>query len=143
MPEAAHTVSAPAQTDHVIVVFDGVCVLCNHTVDLLLRTDGSGRLRFTPFQGHNAARLLAEHGVFTAPDTVYIIDGRGLYERSDAIIYVSRYLVWPWRAVGALRAIPRSLRDPIYRWISRNRYRWFGKRDTCRLPTQEERDRFL
>ncbi|MBU3741115.1 MAG: DUF393 domain-containing protein [Candidatus Kapabacteria bacterium] len=143
MPDASRTTLPAPGTDNVIVVFDGVCVLCNHTVDLLLRTDRSGLLRFTPFQSDIAARLLAEHGVFTTPDTVYIIDGNTLYRHSDAIIHVSRYLAWPWRALGILRVIPRSLRDPIYRWTSRNRYRWFGKRDTCRLPSAAERERFL
>lgn len=126
---------------HTIVIFDGVCSLCNTSVDFLLRHDRTGQLRFCAFQSDAGRALLAQHGMLTAPETVYVLDGGVLYTESTAILRLARHLQWPWRAAAILRLIPSPFRDPIYRWIARNRYRWFGKRDTCRVPTAEERER--
>jgi predicted DCC family thiol-disulfide oxidoreductase YuxK len=141
MPDGnAHQVKTAA---HTIVIFDGVCSLCNTSVDFLLRHDRTGQLRFCAFQSDAGRALLAQHGMLTAPETVYVLDGGVLYTESTAILRLARHLRWPWRALGFLRVLPRPLRDTIYRRISRNRYRWFGKRPTCRVPTSAERERFL
>lgn len=125
------------------VIFDGVCNLCNATVDFLLRHDRTGTLRFGSFQSREGADLLAQYGVFTAPETVYFIENNTLYIESDAIFRLTRYLSWGWRLLNVTRIVPKPLRNAIYRWISRNRYRWFGKRSSCRLPTPAESSRFL
>lgn len=126
-----------------IVIFDGVCSLCNASVDFLMRHDRTGRLRFGSFQSEAGRTLLARHGLFTAPETIYVIDDDVLYTESTGVLRLARYLRLPWRAAGILQVVPRPLRDPVYRWVARNRYRWFGKRDTCRVPTPEERARFV
>lgn len=143
MSETAPTTRSAADANHVIVVFDGICTLCNTSIDFLLRQDRSGRLRYAAFQSDVGRNLLARHGMFTAPETIYVIDHGVLYSESSAVLRLTRYLAWPWRALGILRIVPRSLRDTIYRYTARNRYRWFGTRDTCRIPTAEDRERFL
>lgn len=126
-----------------VVIFDGVCNLCNATVDFLIRNDRTGTILFSSFQSNVGRALLSEHGVFTAPETVYFIEDGVLYVESTAILRLTRYLPWTWRWMLLGRLIPRPLRDRFYRWVSRNRYRWFGKRSSCRLPSPEEAMRFL
>ncbi len=129
---------------HPVVLFDGVCGLCDRMVGFLLPRDREGRLRFAALQSDVGQRLLRAHGLSTtALDTVVVIaDGRA-YVRSDAAVRVLRELPMPWRWAAGLRWVPQPIRDAVYDWISRNRYGWFGKRDTCRLPTPSERARFL
>ena len=128
---------------HPILFFDGVCGLCNRTVDLLIRRDRAGVLRFAPLQGETAARLLPEADV-RGLASVVLVDEAGTYRRSDAIARVLRHLGGRYRFYGtALRMIPRPLRDLGYRFVAKIRYRVFGKKETCRLPTAAERGRFL
>lgn len=126
-----------------VVIFDGVCNLCNATVDFLIRNDQTGTILFGSFQEDAGRTLLSQYGVFTAPETVYFIENGILYTESTAILRLTRYLPWTWRWLLLGRFIPRPLRDRFYRWVSRNRYRWFGKRSSCRLPTVDEASRFL
>lgn len=125
-----------------ILFFDGVCGLCNRSVDRLLRMDRKGMLRFAPLQGSTAQERLPA-GLADALETVvYFRDGQVL-QRSDAAL---RLLIdlGGWRRIHTvLFLIPRALRDAVYRWIARNRYRWFGKREICRVPSESERERFL
>lgn len=127
----------------VIVVFDGVCTLCNHSVDFLMRHDRTESLMFTSFQSEAGRALLARHGIDHAPATIYVVENGRIYTESTGILRLCRYLDWPWRAGAILLVVPAFIRDVVYRLIARNRYRWFGKRDTCRLPTPKERRRFL
>jgi predicted DCC family thiol-disulfide oxidoreductase YuxK len=125
-----------------VVYFDGVCGLCNRFVDFGVRFDRQRRLRFAPIQGETAAQRLRSD-LATDPTTIVLEENGNLRFRSDAILRILHHLGGGWRLLGVLRIIPRPLRDVIYDWIARNRYSWFGKRDTCRLPTPEERDAFL
>ena len=130
-----------------VVVFDGVCNLCNGTVDFLLRNDITNQLLFTPFQMEGGSgvgsRLLAQFGVYDAPVSVYVIYQNRLYSESDAILFLCSYLRRPWRWFRITRIVPKPLRNLIYRFIARNRYKWFGIKDFCRLPIPEEQSRFL
>lgn len=125
-----------------VVYFDGVCGLCNRFVDFGMRYDRQRRLRFAPIQGETAARRLRSD-LATDPTTIVLEEDGNLRFRSDAILRIFHHLGGGWRLLGLFRIIPRPLRDVIYEWIARNRYSWFGKRDTCRLPTPEEREAFL
>lgn len=125
-----------------VVYFDGVCGLCNRFVDFGLRYDRQRRLRFAPIQGETAAQRLPSD-LATDPTTIVLEEDGNLRFRSDAILRILHLLGGGWRLLGTFRIIPRPLRDVIYDWIARNRYSWFGKRDTCRLPTPEEREAFL
>lgn len=125
-----------------IVFFDGVCGLCNSFVDRLLRVDRKGRLRFAPLQGSTARERLPAGMADAMESVVYLRDGV-VIQRSDAALWILIDL-GGWRALyRALFIVPRFVRDGVYAWIARNRYRWFGKREACRLPTSEERLRFL
>lgn len=133
---------------HPLVLFDGVCGLCNHAVDFILRHDSAGVFRFAPLQGETAARL-AEGDPQLANDlknlsTLIVVDGRGMHRRSAAIVVILKGLGLPWRMAGSLLwLIPAPLRNLGYRTVSRLRYRLFGQKESCRLPTPEERERFL
>jgi predicted DCC family thiol-disulfide oxidoreductase YuxK len=131
------------RTSRPIVFFDGVCGLCNGSVDWLLERDHRAVLRFAPIQGETAARMLGAPGDDPAGWSMVLLDRTGRYERSDAAIRIARHLGGRWRWAGLLFIVPRGLRDAVYRWIARNRYRFFGRREACRVPTPAERDRFL
>jgi predicted DCC family thiol-disulfide oxidoreductase YuxK len=125
-----------------IVFFDGVCGLCNRFIDRLLTMKGSGTLRFAPLQGSTAQDRLPAGMADALNSVVYLREGVVL-QRSDAALRVLTDL-GGWNSVyRVLFIVPRPLRDFVYDWIARNRYRWFGKHETCRLPTPEERARFL
>lgn len=125
-----------------VVYFDGHCNLCNTSVDFLIRRDVRRRLKFAPLQGETArARLPAD--LVGDLGTVVFDDGSRLHVRSSAVVRTLVALGGAWRLAGVLLLIPAFLRDPLYRFVARSRYRWFGRRETCRLPTPEERDQFL
>ncbi|WP_238691825.1 thiol-disulfide oxidoreductase DCC family protein [Xanthomonas arboricola] len=131
--------SAPAT-----IVFDGVCLLCNGWVTLLLRHDRRGRYRFAAMQGHAGRALLQQHGLDPDdPLSFLLVDDTGAWTDSDAIVRVLAGLGGVWRLFAVLRVVPRGLRDIGYRLIARNRYRWFGRTEHCMLPTPEQRARFL
>lgn len=125
-----------------IVFFDGVCGLCNRFVDRLLRVDRKGILLHAPLQGTTARELLPTGMADAMKSVVYLRNGVVL-QRSDAALRILIDL-GGWRSLyRVLFIVPRSVRDAVYDWIARNRYRWFGERETCRLPAPGERERFL
>ncbi len=129
--------------DPPIVFFDGVCGLCNRSVDFLMRHDRTGQLHFSTLQGTTAGRMLP---VFYTEDldSVVLYQEGELYHRSDAILRAMKYLGGGCRIFAmCMLLIPSPLRDLGYRLIARYRYPWFGMRDVCRIPTEEERRRFL
>lgn len=129
---------------HPIVLFDGVCNLCNGSVQFILRRDPAGKFRFASLQSDLGQRLLTERGLDPeALDSVVVVDGDRFYRESDAALRIARDLKGAWKALTVFRLIPRPLRDWLYRLIARNRYSWFGKAETCWLPTPELRGRFL
>ena len=130
---------------HPVIVFDGVCVLCSRWVDFVLRHDRAGRFRLTAMQGQHGRALLVAHGLSPDDPVSFLLVDRGRgYRDTDAIVRVLDQLGGSWRAAGAmLRAIPRRLRDPAYRWTARHRYRLFGRRVQCRLPEPEQAWRFI
>jgi predicted DCC family thiol-disulfide oxidoreductase YuxK len=136
----------PAAPDEngAVVLFDGVCNLCNGSVQFIVRHDPAGRFRFASLQSEAGQALLRRHGL--DPDdlfSVILVEGGRAYARSDAALGIARGLSSAWRAAGALRVVPRPLRDAVYGWVARNRYRWFGKQEACMIPTPELRARFL
>ena len=125
-----------------IVFFDGVCGLCNRAVDVLLRADRRHVLIFAPLQGETARRLL-QIAPDTPFDTVVLLDATGRHEKSNAALRICRHLGGWWRLWLVCYVVPEALRDAVYSFIARHRYAWFGQRDSCRLPTPQERARFL
>jgi len=133
-----------------IILYDGVCGLCNRLVQFLLKHDKEGRLRFASLQSDFAEKVLGRHG-FDAKDldTVHVVEnydqpGERVLQRSDAILRAGRELGGFWGASSSIaRVVPRALRDLIYRLVATNRYRMFGKYESCMLPDPKQRSRFL
>lgn len=127
-----------------IVFFDGVCNLCNGTVDFLVSRDRKHQLRYASLQSEIGQRMLTVFGLPTTEFGSFIFLDQGrLHMRSAGAIRVAMRLGGLWTLMGVFLVVPPVLRDAVYDWVARNRYRWFGKRDTCRLPTPEERILFL
>lgn len=126
------------------MLFDGVCTLCNRTVDFIIRHDRARRFRYGSLQS-GKGRILLEK--FNLPqdrlDSIVVIDAGRVYRKSEAALHIARELNAPWRFAAVLRVLPRGLRDGIYDWVARHRYAWFGKRKTCRVPTEAEKQLFL
>ena len=127
-----------------IILFDGVCNLCNRTVDMVIRRDPVGRFRFAALQSERGKALAAEHGIDAeAMSSMVLIESGRAYVRSTASLRVYRRLRVPLKMLWPFILVPRPIRDAVYSFIAKRRYRWFGKRETCRLPTEAERARFL
>lgn len=127
-----------------IIVFDAMCVLCSANAQFVLRHDHTGRFRLASMQNETGARLYRRCGIDPAnPDSMIIVDGETVLRDSDALLAIYAGLGWPWKALALLRLVPRMVRNPVYRWLARNRYRLFGRRETCWLPTPEQADRIL
>lgn len=130
-------------TDGPILLFDGVCTLCDHSVQFVLDHDRTGAFRFASLQSAVGRELTQRCGLDDGLDSVVLVDGDACHVRSEAAWRIARRLDAPWRWLAASRWLPRGLRDRAYDWVARNRYRWFGTREACRMPTPELRARFL
>lgn len=137
------TASQPVSIQQPIVFFDGECVMCNGFVDILLKVDPLGIILIAPLQGQTAKQYLPPLPIDREAWSIYYRDESELYDQSDAFIQVCKRLGGVWSAFNAIRLIPRPVRDRIYRFIACNRYRLFGRRATCRMPSESERERFL
>lgn len=127
-----------------IVLFDGVCHLCNSSVIFIIRRDPRGRFKFAPLQSPIGQALLQRHHLSTNTlDTFVLIEEGSAYTRSTAALRVARRLsgLWPLAYLGIVA--PRVVRDALYRIIAQNRYKWFGQQAECMLPTPEVKERFL
>jgi predicted DCC family thiol-disulfide oxidoreductase YuxK len=129
---------------HPILLFDGVCNLCNASVQWVLLHDKKGVFRFAAQQSEAGQELLKRYGRHTSTlDSVVLVDGDRIYIQSDAAIEVAVRLGGIWRLMGIFKIVPKVVRNGIYDWIARNRFRWFGKREQCMLPRPEWKERFL
>lgn len=127
-----------------IIVFDSICPLCSAQVQFILSHDRQRRYRLAPMQGAAGMALYRRFGIDPAdPDTFLLVEDGKAMRDSDAVIAILRGLGGPWRAAGMARIVPRALRNRLYRWVARNRYRLFGRRSTCWVPSAEDRDRLL
>ncbi|WCM27265.1 DCC1-like thiol-disulfide oxidoreductase family protein [Sphingomonas sp. QA11] len=130
--------------EHPVIVFDALCVLCSANAQFVLKHDRREHFRLASMQGEAGAALYRRFGIDPAnPETIILVDGDAVRRDSDAVLAIYAVLGWPWRAAAVLRLVPRFLRDPVYRLIARNRYRLFGRRATCWLPTAEQARRVL
>lgn len=136
---------AEAPEEPPVIVFDGVCNLCNGTVQFVLKRDAGGLFRFASVQGEAGAALVRAAGYDPDnPSTFLLVEEGEAHEKSDAVIRILKKLKTPWPAIGAVFAfVPRFLRNPVYSLVARNRYRLFGRREHCMVPAPEVRARFL
>lgn len=136
--------TAEQKNESAIVYFDGVCNLCNGFVDFLIRRDKKRRLRYTSLQSVRGQEVVADRRLWGKTDesVLFLDDGR-LYDASTAAIRIVSRLGGVYRIVGVFYVVPRAFRDELYQIVAERRYRWFGKRDKCRVPTAEERELFI
>jgi predicted DCC family thiol-disulfide oxidoreductase YuxK len=127
-----------------IIVFDALCVLCSANAQLVLRRDWRGRFKLASLQSEIGQQLYRKVGLDPSdPQSLIVVDADRLLTDSDAVIAIWTGLGGPWTAAAAFRIVPRSVRDLVYRWIARNRYRLFGKREVCWVPAPSDRGRLL
>ena len=127
-----------------VVFFDGVCNLCNGTVQFLLKIDKHQRLQFGSLQGETAKRILPIYQISTEKlSSIIFIHQNKVYTESTAVLEICKVIGGACRILYIFKIIPAFIRNGIYKRIARNRYQWFGKRSSCRIPTPSERGRFL
>lgn len=127
-----------------IVLFDGVCRLCNGWSRFIIRHDRAGRLKLCSMQSPAGQAILTNHGLPTERfDTLVYLEGPRAHVKSEAVLRVLGELPFPWRLLRVLALLPRPLRDWVYDRIARHRYRLFGRYDSCPPPRPEDRERFL
>jgi predicted DCC family thiol-disulfide oxidoreductase YuxK len=129
---------------HPVILFDGVCNFCNAGINFIIKQDKKRRFRFAALQSAAGKQLLQHYGLPTKDfESFILIENGKVYQRSAAGLKVYGKLSWYWRWTQVGWVAPRFLRDAVYNFIARNRYKWFGKREECMIPTADVRSRFL
>ena len=134
----------PSPATHPTVLFDGVCNFCDAYVNFVIDNDRRRYFRFAPLQSDAGARLQRQYGIDPSQLETFVLIERGnAYQRSTAALKIVRRLGGVYPALYAAIVVPRPLRDFLYDWFARRRYRWFGRKDECMVPTADVKDRFL
>lgn len=128
---------------HAIILFDGVCNLCNQSVQFIISRDPSGFFRFASIQSEIGKELIRKHGEIEDIDSIILLENQESFLKSDAVIRISSHLKGGYSLLRIFQVIPRPIRDRIYDIIAKNRYKWFGRRNSCMIPTEEISKRFL
>jgi predicted DCC family thiol-disulfide oxidoreductase YuxK len=118
----------------ILVQFDGMCILCSHAVRLILKADRKRKFVFQALQNSGEDKDF---------ETIIVTDNRSTFEYFDAILKIGKELGGIYSIIAISQILPQSLRYSLYVWVARNRFRWFGKRDSCHLPSEEEKARFI
>ncbi|MGM7634833.1 thiol-disulfide oxidoreductase DCC family protein [Bacillus sp. Hm123] len=126
-----------------IILFDGECNFCEHSVQFIIKRDPKAHYKFASLQSDIGQRLMEAHQVPSNIDSLLLIDGDHCYHQSTAALRICKHLSGGWKLFYYLLIIPRPIRDKVYQWVAKNRYKWFGKKDHCVLPSPEIRKRFL
>jgi predicted DCC family thiol-disulfide oxidoreductase YuxK len=132
-----------ADSEHAIVLFDGVCNFCSHSVQFIIRRDRKGYFRFASLQSVIAGELLRDRVLSHVPDSIVLIEQNRVYTESGAVLRISRRLNGLWKVLYVLMLIPRPIRDAAYRLFAKHRYRLFGREEACMIPLPDIRARFL
>ena len=136
--------NTPVEKHHPVILFDGVCNLCNGFVQFIIRRDPQAKFRFASLQSEAGRHLLEAHQLPTdSIDTVVLIDQGKAFLRSDVPLRMAGHLGGAWALLTVFQVLPKGLRDRIYDFIAARRYRWFGKKDQCMIPTPDLQARFL
>jgi predicted DCC family thiol-disulfide oxidoreductase YuxK len=135
---------SPGSIDHPVLLFDGVCNLCNSSVQFIINHDPQGRFRFAALQSEFGQKQLTLYNFHKEQllSVILVINGKA-YDRSRAVLEIARRLSGLWPLMYAFIIVPPFIRNFVYDWISGNRYRWFGKKDECMIPTPELTARFI
>jgi predicted DCC family thiol-disulfide oxidoreductase YuxK len=133
----------PENGDKLIVLFDGVCNFCNAWVKLIIRHDKKDKFRFVPLQSETGSQLQFQLPVLNSEESVVLIDNGKVYYSADAGLKILYHLGGWWKSVTVLYLLPKSLRYAVYSFIARNRYKWFGKRNSCMVPDEKIKSKFI
>ena len=132
------------QLTHSIILFDGVCNLCNGAVNFVIKRDPRNVFKFTPLQEKKGVLLLKKHAVDSRKlDSIVLIENGNVYIKSSAALRIAKKLSGLWPLFFVLLIIPSFIRDGVYDFIAKNRYKWFGKKEQCMIPTPGFREKFL
>lgn len=127
-----------------IILFDGVCNLCNGAVTFVIKRDKKNIFKFATLQSEAGTELLSNFKIDRSKlDSIILIDGDRFYSKSSAALYIARHLSGAYPLLFGFMILPKFFRDWIYDFIAKNRYRWFGKRESCMIPTPELAEKFL
>ena len=127
-----------------IVLFDGICNFCDSSINRIIRHDKKNRFRFAPLQSETGKKLAKQYFIDTEKtDSIILIENNKAYTKSTAILRISKHLNTLYPLMYGFMIIPAFIRNFIYDFIARNRYRWFGKKDSCMIPTAEVRSKFI
>ena len=127
-----------------IILFDGVCNFCNSAVNFVIKRDKNSILKFTTLQSGIAHQMLANQKIPANDLSSFVfIENEKIYTRSTAALRVCKYLTGLWPLMYGFIIVPKFIRDGIYNWIAKNRYRWFGKKEECMIPTPQIKAKFL
>lgn len=126
-----------------IILFDGICNFCNQSVQFILKRDPNGLFKFASLQGETAKLLLKKYDFNNEINSFVLIENERIFIKSDAALRICRNLKGPWKLLSIFRIIPPFIRDFLYDVIAANRYKWFGKKESCMLPSQVWKKRFL
>jgi predicted DCC family thiol-disulfide oxidoreductase YuxK len=130
--------------DYPVILFDGVCNFCNGAINLLLKQDKKDIFRFAPLQSEAGQKLLVQYQIPQKGfESFVLIQNEKVYQKSTAALKVLNKLPWHWKGLQMLWIIPKFISDAIYDFIAKNRYKWFGKKEECMIPSPEMRNRFL
>ena len=131
--------------DHkTIILFDGICNLCNGAVQFLLKREKQEQFVFASLQSDAAKYILLQYNVKKiSMDSILFIEDGQIYQKSTAVLKISKYLNWPWTMVSVFRLLPLRFRDKMYDLIAKHRYSWFGKKDTCMMAIPKYKNRFI
>lgn len=133
-----------SRSSHSIVLFDGVCNLCNGAVKFIIKRDSRGLFRFAPIQSELGEQLLTPYSpVFSGNDSFALVENGQLFSQTDAALRIASQLDGLWYLFGIFRIVPSPLRNMLYRLLGRNRYRLFGKSESCMIPSADLQNRFL
>jgi predicted DCC family thiol-disulfide oxidoreductase YuxK len=139
-----HISTMSGSESHPILLFDGVCNLCHGAVQFIIPKDPKKRLRFASLQSTTGKTFLQKHGLDPAYiDSLVLVEPQRAYTKGKAAMRITGYLKAPWPIFSPLQYLPSFLLDPLYNWVARNRYKWFGKKEACPLPDPAQADRFL
>lgn len=127
-----------------IILFDGVCNLCNSTVQKIIENDDKNQFKFASLQSEFGQKFLQKNDLSTEEfNSIILVEGENFYTRSDAALRIGKELKGIYKLSGILFVFPKFIRNAVYDWISRNRYKWFGKQESCWLPTPELQQKFI
>jgi predicted DCC family thiol-disulfide oxidoreductase YuxK len=126
-----------------IILFDGICNLCSSSVRFIIQRDPGREFKFASLQSEAGKQYIKQYIIHETIDSIVLIKDGKVYLESTAALKIASRLKWPWRIFGILLGIPKPVRDRLYKWIAKNRYKWFGRDESCMLPSKENRDRFI